>query len=108
MKKWWDKLGNNGPKYGYFPLPNKTVLIVKEEFLAKAKEIFGSSGVKITTEGERHIMGAVIGSVEFRDQYVSKKIEKWIEDVGAISNIAKDEPQAAYASYTFTHFLWCM
>ena len=28
------------------------------------------------------------------------KREKWIEDIDAISNIAKDEPQAAYASYT--------
>ena len=75
MKKWWDALGSAGPKYGYFPLATKTVLIVKEEHLLKAQEIFGNSGVKITTAGERH-MGAVIGSTEFKMEYVAHKIEQ--------------------------------
>ena len=99
MKKWWDKLGVVGPKYGYFPLANKTVLIVKEEHLTKAQEAFGTSGVKITTSGERH-MGAVIGNNVFKEQYIAQKITKWVEDVEALADIAKDEPQAVYASYT--------
>ena len=99
MKKWWDELCTAGPKYGYFPLASKTVLIVKEQHAAKAREIFGASGVKISTQGERH-MGAVIGSAQFKEAYVSKKVEKWVEDVEALANIAKDEPQAAYSSYT--------
>jgi hypothetical protein len=99
MRKWWNRLCATGPKYGYFPLPNKTVLIVKEEHAAKAQEVFGDSGVKITTRGERH-MGAVIGSTEFKLEYVSQKISKWIQDVEALAEIAKDEPQAAYSSYT--------
>ena len=99
MRKWWDTLCTIGPKYGYFPLPTKTILIVKEQHLAKAQEIFGECGVKITTRGERH-MGAVIGSDEFKEMYVSQKIAKWVEDVEALTEIAKDEPQAVYASYT--------
>ena len=69
MKKWWDKLCSSGPKYGYFPLPRKTILIVKPEFEEKAQTIFGDSGVKITDEGERH-MGAVIGSSAFKELYI--------------------------------------
>ena len=55
--------------------------------------------VKITTEGERH-MGAVIGSHEFRETYVSNKVNKWVEDVTELSKLAKDEPQAVYSCYT--------
>ena len=64
MKKWWKELCQSGPKYGYYPLASKTILIVKPEHRQIAEEIFGDSGVKITTEGERH-MGAVIGTEEF-------------------------------------------
>ena len=45
-------------------------------------------------------MGAVIGSTDFKAEYVSQKVKNWIEDVEALASIAKDEPQAAYASYT--------
>ena len=99
MKCWWDTLCASGPKYGYYPLATKTILIVKEEHKHKAMEIFGSTGVTITTEGERH-MGAVIGSPDFKTKYVQKKVSKWIEDVETLAEIAKDEPQAAYSSFT--------
>ena len=99
MRKWWDTLCQQGPKYGYFPLATKTILIVKDIHKEKATEIFGDCGVTITTEGERH-MGAVIGSSAFKDLYVSKKVAKWIEDIKELSTIAKDEPQAALSSFT--------
>ncbi|KAK2571515.1 hypothetical protein P5673_004120 [Acropora cervicornis] len=72
MKTWWGQLCTMGPKYGYFPQASKTILIVKERFEAKAKAIFGKSGVKISTRGERH-MGEVVGSERFKDKYVSNK-----------------------------------
>ena len=73
---------------------SNTILIVKESFQAKAKSIFGKSGIKVSTRGERH-MRAVIGSERFKDAYVSKKVEKLDQDIEQFSNIAKDEPQAA-------------
>ena len=100
MKKWWDELCTSGPKYGYYPLANKTILIVKPEFEEMARSVFGTSGVKITTSGERH-MGAVIGSAMFKEEYVKKKVRKWVEDVEELATIAKDEPQAVlYSSFT--------
>ena len=98
IKKWWDRLCVQGPKYGYFPLPRKTVLIVKEHMKEVAEEIFNGTGVTISTSGERH-MGAVIGSPEFKEKYISEKVTKWVEDVNELSRIAKDEPQAAYSCY---------
>ena len=62
IKKWWDEMNISGPKFGYFPKPSKTILIVKDpSLLPFAEETFADTGVKITVEGERHL-GAVIGS----------------------------------------------
>ena len=88
-----------GPGYGYFPLPRKTVLIVKPEHEEIAGRIFHGSGVQITTEGERH-MGAAVGSENFKEMYVKKKVEKWVEDVEELARIARDEPQVVYSSFT--------
>ena len=98
MRKWWDTLCQNGPSYGYFPLPSKTILIVKIEHRELAQDIFAGSGVSITTEGERH-MGAVIGSAEFKELYVTNKVKKWTQDIEELAKIAKDEPQTVYSSF---------
>ena len=50
------------------------------EYKQLADNIFEGSGVQITSEGERH-MGAVIGSENFKELYVTKKVTKWVEDV---------------------------
>ena len=55
LKKWWDVLLEKGPAYGYFPKPSKTWLIVKDKKLEEAKLTFKKSGVKITSEGMRHL-----------------------------------------------------
>ena len=75
------------------------MLIVKQQFEEKAQEVFANSRVKITTSGERH-MGAVIGSEEYKIEYVTQKVNKWIQDVETLASIGKDEPQAVYSSYT--------
>ena len=45
-------------------------------------------------------MGAVVSSERFKDEYVSNKVEKWVQDIEQFSNIAKDEPQSALSSFT--------
>ena len=39
IKDYWDKLTAIGPKYGYFPKPTKSYLIVKEKNWWNAKLI---------------------------------------------------------------------
>ena len=99
LKVWWDHLNYCGPAYGYFPKPAKTHIIVKSpELLEKAEKLFGGEGVHVTSDGERHI-GAVVGSAEFKEQYVRKKVKKWTEDVKQLSTIAQEEPQAALSAF---------
>ena len=96
---WWEKLNEIGPAYGYYPNAPKTWLILKSpELRERAEELFGGSGVNITTDGKRHI-GAALGTQEFKEAYVMKKVQKWKSDVKELSAIAKEEPQAALSSY---------
>ena len=50
LKEWWDKLKELRPAYGYYPNSTKTWIIVKDDYLQKAKEVFEDSGVNITTK----------------------------------------------------------
>ena len=100
LKAWWDKLCNIGPQYGYYPNPSKTVLIVKGmEHMPKAKVLFGDSGIKFSSEGERHL-GAVIGTSKFKETYVKTKVDSWVLDVKQLASIGEEEPQLAYSGFT--------
>ena len=99
LKLWWDRLKLDGPKYGYFPKPTKTHLIVKSpELVDKASELFGNDGVNITTEGQRHI-GAALGTERFKKEYVKSKVDCWVRDIQNLSKIAEEEPQAALSAF---------
>ena len=108
IKKWWDELNVSGPKYGYYPKPSKTILIVKNERLrALAEEIFHDTGINIETDGERHL-GAAIGSMAFKETYVNDKVATWVQDIEQLTKIAKDEPQLALAGFNKALCMrWC-
>ncbi len=99
LKTWWETLVDIGPKFGYHPKPEKTVLVVKKQHLSEATRLFQNSGVQLTTEGHRHL-GAVIGTDDFKQKYVNEKICKWVDDLKQLSEIAVEEPQIAYAAFT--------
>jgi len=99
LKNWWDKLLAIGPTYGYFPKPSKTILVVKNDYnMPMARSLFEHTGMKVSLEGERHL-GAVIGSKEFKEEYVRTKVSGWVKDVEELSELGKDEPQLAYNAY---------
>ena len=54
---------------------HKSCLIVKEGMEELVMEIFKDTGVKITSEGKKHL-GAVIGSPEFKDIYMKNLVDK--------------------------------
>ena len=45
-------------------------------------------------------MGAVVGTESHKEQYVKKKVDKWVKDVSSLSKIAQEEPQAALSAYS--------
>ena len=99
LKLWWDCIVTEGKKFGYFVNESKSWLILKrEEDLIQAKETFQNSHIKITTGGQRHL-GAVLGSEDFKKEYMSEKVSRWCEEVSKLAEIAKSQPHAAFAAY---------
>ena len=46
LKQWWEKLRTEGPKFGYYPNPNKTWIVVKEGCYEKAVDSFSNTGIQ--------------------------------------------------------------
>ena len=62
-------------------------------------EIFHDSGLKITSQGRRHL-GAVIGSNQSKVEFVQEKVKAWVEEIEKLTLIARVEPHAAYSAFT--------
>ena len=61
--------------------------------------MFKPYGVNVSWSGKRHL-AAAIGTEEFRHEYVSTKVQQWVESVQELSEtIAVNEPQLAYSSF---------
>ena len=111
LKQWWNTVISEGKKYGYFVNEGKSWLIIKDERLLQyATELFADTKIKLTTEGQRHLGGA-IGSLQFREQYASEKVAKWCEEINRLTEFSKTQPHAAYAAFThgvlskYTYFM---
>ena len=100
IRAWWQKLHDIGPLYGYYPKPSKSILILKHQYLLpEAERLFAGTGIHISYEGQKHL-GAAIGSDDFKAQYVTSKVSKWVQDLENLAKIAKEEPQIALSAYT--------
>ena len=100
LRPYWDSLCKQGPSFGYFPKASKSVVIIKDpSLLDHAKEAFAGVDIEITCDGQRHL-GAAIGTLAFREQFVKRKVEKWVKDVEKLALFAEDEPQAALTAFT--------
>ena len=88
----------------YFVNPSKTWLIVKDNHLSMAKELFSGTGVNITTEGKQYL-GAALGTEAFVSAYVKEKVKEWTSKIKHLSQIAKTQPHAAYSALPTQPFL---
>ena len=66
--------------------------------------MFKGTGINITKRGRKHL-GAVIGSEDYKKEYVKEKVDGWVMSLKKLTNIAKTQPQAAYTCYVkgFSH-----
>ena len=78
---------------------SKSHIIVKEKYQDKKTQTFQGSKIKTTIDGHRHLR-SVIGSKTFKESYIKELVSKWWEELTKLSEIAKNQPQAAYAAFT--------
>ena len=88
-----------GPDFGYFPKSSKSWVVTKPQHLSAAKELFEGSGVNVTCDG-RPYLGSPLGSDEYANDFVKKKVEVWSNELSLLSGIALSQPHAAFAAYT--------
>ena len=100
IKQWWDALNSLGPDFDYFPNAKKCWIIAKPDKQALVSEAFKDTVINVTVEGQKHL-GAVVGSRDFLESYVSEKVDNWVGEVAQLAEFAKAQPQASYAAYTF-------
>ena len=99
IQSWLDKISDLGPAFGHYANACKTWLVAKESHLARAKEIFSDTQVRVTSYGRPHLV-VPLGSKDFVDQFSSKKITQWREELLQLADIAKNQPHAAYTAFT--------
>ena len=98
IRIWWNTFCRLGPKFGYFPEGSKSRLIVRENAKERAQTIFDNTKIKISTDGQRHLE-AVIGTANFKQNYMKEKINQWIQELRILSKITWYKPQAAYSCF---------
>jgi len=99
VKRWWDHLNAHGPGYGYFPNAGKTWLLVKPSAADRAHELFGATGIRITSEGRR-LLGACLGTATSVHSYVQHAVGEFVDQVNLLSKVAATEPHAAHTAFT--------
>ncbi|XP_066925277.1 uncharacterized protein [Clytia hemisphaerica] len=98
LLKGWTEINRAGPCLGYYPKASKSWLIVKEEKLQEAKDLFEGTNIKITSDGRKYLGGS-IGTDEFKTEYLESKVQEWIEEIKTLADIAKSQPHCAYSAF---------
>ena len=115
LKRWYDKLAEEGPRRGYFIKLSKTAAIVKPGLEDKFREVFGDladpekGGMTVTVGEEtedgglalgKRYLGVGVGTPAFRKKFVSEKITGWLEEMKVLTKYARSDPHEAYCILT--------
>ena len=84
-----------GPAWGYYPEPTKSILVVADRNVPRAKEYFRGMGIQVVT-GSRYLCGFV-REREAEAILIQEKVEGWVESVRTLSGVSRKHPQSVYA-----------
>jgi len=72
---------------------------VKPQFMEQAKHLFKDTEVKIANSAQRDL-GAIIGNKEAVHEELQLKVQKWVDQVEVLAQIAATQPHAAHSAFT--------
>ena len=102
LEEWLRKLMEVGPQFGYHPEPRKSFLVVKDNMISEAHDLFDGLGVSIVTS--RQYLGGFIGPHEEQLDFVKSSVVKWISTLDSLIAVAKDQllqDHSRISGYTF-------
>jgi len=100
----------DGPAYGYFPEPCKTVLVVQPSDMQEAIDMFHDLGVRVVS-GSR-FLGGFVGEKSLAADFVSNKVKVRCNCIQQLSDVDIVEPQASFAAlarslqFEWNHTQW--
>ncbi len=98
IELWLQRVLSDGPNFGYFPQPAKSVLIVADSYKNLAEAKFQQYGISVVT-GERYL-GSFVVAKKDRAVFLEKKVEKWLEKIDAVSNVSASYPHEAFSAFS--------
>ena len=69
------------------------------------QNLSADAGVQIIDQGQRHL-GAALGSRDFTEEFVAKKVSAWSSEVLTLAEIATSCPRAAFCAFTHGIIGW--
>ena len=93
---WMKLLIREGPKFGYYPEPDKSYVVVASKFMEKANILFSPYGISVV-EGSR-VLGGFVGNQSETYEWGKNKVEAWVKSIQILSDVALKQPQAAYVA----------
>jgi len=94
--EWLKLLIKEGPKYGYFPEPDKSYLVVHPNFIDEANKLFVDFKVNVVT-GKR-FLGGFVGGTQETEEWIGEKVRVWVKSINCLSKAAETQPHLAYVS----------
>ena len=61
-----------------------------------AQQLFHGTDISITPKGHC-VLGSPINTTDFVTEWVTDKVQSWVDELILLSDIAKSHPQAAYS-----------
>jgi len=95
---WLQLLVKEGPKYGYYPSPEKSYLVVHPNFVERAQTLFADFKVNVVT-GFR-FLGGFIGDFQETENWINEKVKTWVKAIECLSKAAEQQPHLAHVSLT--------
>jgi hypothetical protein len=91
--RFFHKLQEIGPSFGYFPEPSKSILVVSQHNLEAAQTAFPDFSFKVTT-GSRYL-GGFIGDDIALQTWLRDKVKGWEEAVADLASVTPNFPHNA-------------
>ena len=79
--EWLTAIKEKGPKFGYFPKPSKSYLVVSENYISEDEMVFSGTGVNVAC-----CRRGVIGNE--KKEYVKQLVNSWKSELERLSTIA--------------------